>query len=143
MANLAQSAPFGFQYPAPGASSALEYMASGLPFVTASSGAAKVEFPFVTNFVRIQNMGDASLRVGFTANGVLGTNYFTITSGSSVEVPFRIMDLHITGSDNWELIAGLTQIPRKNFFILTGALDGFSGSQEDYGLRGFGFNGLG
>ncbi len=150
MADPALSAPFGFQYPPPGPSNVLEYQASGLPFVTQStavtSSVATVNFPFVTRFFTIKNIGAGYLNVGFTVNGVQGTNKFSLAPSGSYTADIRVMDLFLIGSNantSFELIAGLTQIPRKNFFILTGALNGFSGSQEDYGFRGFGYNGLG
>lgn len=141
-----------FQYPSPGPSSVLEYQASGLPYVTASAAstsATKIEFPFVTKFFTVKNNGGDPLNVGFTENGVLGTNYFSIPSGSSYTGDIRVADLFLAsdGTSNYELIAGLTQIPRRSWFILTGALNGFSGSvganQITYGFKGFGYPGIG
>lgn len=137
-----------FQYPAPGPSSVLEYQASGLPYVTqstATTSATKVELPFVTKFFTVKNNGDDVLNVGFTENGVLGSNKFSIPSGSSYTGDIRVADLFFTsdGTSTYELVAGLTQIPRRSWFILTGALNGFSGSQTTYGNKGFGYNGLG
>jgi hypothetical protein len=142
-----------FQYPPPGPSSVLEYQASGLPYVTQSSHvgdgltASRVEFPFVTKFFTIKNNGPGDLSIGFTLNGVLGTNVFTLPESGSFSGDIRVTDLYmaaVSGSTTeYEIIAGLTQIPRKNYFILTGALNGFSGSQELYGDRGFGYPGLG
>jgi len=138
-----------FQYPAPGASSVLEYQASGLPYVTqsvATTTPAKVELPFVTKFFTVKNNGASDLAVGFTSNGVLGSNRFTIPASSSYTGDIRVADLFFAtdaGTATYELIAGLTQIPRKNWFILTGSLVGFSGSQKTYGMRGFGYLGIG
>lgn len=142
-----------FQYPSPGPSSVLEYQASGLPYVTqstATTAASKVELPFVSKFFTVKNNGAGVLQVGFTENGVLGSNKFSIPSGSSFTGDIRTADLFFasdTGTVTYELIAGLTQIPRRNWFILTGALNGFSGSvganQITYGNKGFGYDGLG
>lgn len=143
MADPTNSAPFAFQHRPSGPSNPLEYMVSGLPFVTASTGTNKVEFPFVTNWIRFQNTSVAAAQVGFTENGVIGSNGFTVPAGEFRDIPFRIIDLFVNTAGDWEVIAGLTQIPRKSFFVLTGALNGFSGSQDAYGFHGFGYNGLG
>lgn len=143
MADPTKSAPFAFQYRASGPSNPLEYMVSGLPFVTASTGTSKIEFPFVTNWIRIENTSGNPAQVGFTQNGVTGSNSFTVPAGEFRDIPFRIIDLFINTTGDWEVVAGLTQIPRRSFFVLTGALDGFSGSQDLYGYRGFGYDGLG
>jgi len=89
------------------------YQSSGIPFVTTSNGPFEVkgidgnsasanpvhiQFPFVTRFFTIQNIGSNVLRVGFTPDGVfapgemlpngtakgadLSRNYFTIPTGS-------------------------------------------------------------
>lgn len=144
------------QWPSPGPSSVLEYQASGLPYVTAStvtgSDVVKIEFPFVTKFFTIKNNGPGDLAIGFTANGVaLGTNIFTVPMSSSFTGDIRLADLFlgtVGTTSSYEVIAGLTQIIRKNWFILTGALNGFSGSgplngQQAYGHRGFGYSGIG
>lgn len=141
------------QHPPPGASNVLEYQASGLPFVTQSSfvgstsEAEHVELPFVTKFFAVKNNGPANLKIGFTKNGVLGSNVFTIPPSGSYEADIRVTDLFFSANSGstveYEVIAGLTQIPRRNYYILTGALDKFSGSQETYGMRGFGYPGIG
>jgi hypothetical protein len=150
MADRERSAPFTFQYPPPGPSSALEYMVSGLPFVvqvaSTAGTATNVRFPYVTKFVTVKNNGPAPLAVGFTENGVLGTNKFTVPSGSSYTGDLRMIDIFFEGDATVELIAGLTQIPQKTFLILTGSHAAFSASQEAKALvweRGFGYNGLG
>tara|TARA_E500000331_G_scaffold345162_1_gene382403 strand:- start:1123 stop:1635 length:513 start_codon:yes stop_codon:yes gene_type:complete len=59
-----------------------EYQQSSLPFVTSSVGTGEVtnvatavvsiSFPGVSRWVEIRNVGAGDLRVGFTANGVIG-----------------------------------------------------------------------
>jgi len=138
-----------FQMPSPGPSSVLEYQASGLPYVTqsvATTSATKVELPFVTRFFTVKNNGADTLCIGFTENGVLGSNKLTVPASASYTGDIRVADLFFateSGTATYELVAGLTQIPRRNWFILTGALNGFSGSQELYGMRGFGYPGIG
>ena len=90
------------------------YQMSGIPFVTSSVASEvpgpdddsqslpiKVEFPYVTKFITVRNTGINELRVGFSADGVVGPgerlgsanadkhangtrNYFLIPSASSI-----------------------------------------------------------
>ncbi|NBP56187.1 hypothetical protein EBU71_06580 [bacterium] len=129
-----------------------EYMASGLPYVTQSavtSSPFNIQFPFVTNEVTVKNNTDGILRVGFTQNGVNGSNFFTLPVSGAYSGKLRITDLFVrseTGTVTCEIVAGLTTIPRQEFYILTGALNVFSGSEQqilDYGLRGLGYGSFG
>lgn len=140
-----------FQYPSSGQNNVAEYQASGLPFVTHSQVVAgtvnQVSFPFVTNFISVKNNTDGILRVGFTQNGVLGSNYFSLPVSGSFEGRIRVTDLFIAaeaGTLQYEVLAGLTSVVRNNFFILTGSYTGFSGSLSDeVNPRFYGYNGLG
>jgi len=138
-----------FQYRKAGQASVLEYMASGLPYVTQSSVGTtpeKIEFPFVTKFFTVKNTSANDLHVGFTENGVQGTNRFTLSTSESFTGDIRIRDLYLQsagGTADFEIIAGLTGILRRDFFILTGSFVGFSGSQQDFGYRAFGYDGIG
>ncbi len=56
-----------------------EYQISGIPFVSSSAGtevadgvATQLNFPGVTRWVQIRNIGSNPLHVGFTALGVVG-----------------------------------------------------------------------
>lgn len=154
MADPTLSGPFSFQYPAPGMSNVLEYQASGLPFVTQStattSSVGRVHFPFVTKFFTVKNNGGGTLNIGFTAAGVAGSNKFSVPASASYTGEIRVTDLFLLGSGGnvtFEIIAGLTQIPDKNFLVLTGSHVGFSASsdaiREAAFNRGFGYSGLG
>ncbi len=67
------------------------YQVSGMPYATSSIAApsnagtpTQVSFPFVTQRIFVSNVNTASpLRVGFSANGVSGTNYFIIPAATS------------------------------------------------------------
>lgn len=107
-----------------------QYQMSGLPFVTASVIAAnttvKVEFPFVTKFVTVKTITPAaSLRVGFTANGVLNTNYTTSEPSRSFSADLRVRELYLRvqngTSVEYQVIAGLTTINSGTFPVLTGS----------------------
>jgi hypothetical protein len=102
-----------FQYQA-GIGNVGSYQVSGRPFVTASidaTTAAVVDFPAITRWVRVKNNTAADLKVGFSAAGVAGTNYFTLTSGSVTEpLELKITQLHLLGASSVDVMAGLTFI---------------------------------
>ncbi len=83
---MSQSYPYGV-----GLSNVGSYQVSGVPYATssiaapASSGTpTQVSFPDITQRIVVSNINTASaLRVGFSANGVSGTNYFIIPAASS------------------------------------------------------------
>lgn len=67
------------------------YQVSGVPYATSSIAAPStsgtpttVTFPEVTQRIVVSNVNTASpLRVGFSSNGVKGTNYFIIPAATS------------------------------------------------------------
>lgn len=136
-----------------GQNNVAEYQASGLPYVTQSVATAgsvsQVQFPFVTNEITVKNNTAGILKVAFTANGLAGSNFFTLPVSGSYEARLRVTDLFLSaqaGSVTYEVVAGLTTIPRQDFYILTGALNVFSGSEQqilNYGLKGLGYSGIG
>ena len=108
-----------------------EYQASGIPWVTGSlflSGVSGLQFPFVTRDITLMNSGPSDIFVGFSENGVLGSNRMHITSGSSFTGALRIKALWLSSSANANvsIIAGMTRIPWSAFPVLTGS-DGFLG----------------
>jgi hypothetical protein len=126
-----------------GANNVPSYQSSGIPFVTQSSATevgtstpVQLDFPYVTRFFTVQNIGSNPLQVGFTVNGVKGAptkNYFTIENGttSSIRFELRCKSLFFLGSGGatgFEIVAGLTTIPTNNFPTLTGSAGtGFEG----------------
>jgi hypothetical protein len=132
------------------------YEISGVPYVTSSAenevttSALRINFPFVTRWVEVVNTGDSPLRIGFSANGVIGqgasvsgskhestanhANYFVLeTSGSTSQArcrwELRCSDIFFAtkgGTSSFSLVAGLTGIPKKQLLTLTGS-DGFVG----------------
>ena len=83
---MSQNYPYGV-----GLSNVGSYQSSGVPYATSSIAApsnagtpTEVSFPDVTQRIFVSNVNTASaLRVGFSANGVKGTNYFIIPAASS------------------------------------------------------------
>lgn len=128
-----------FQYPSSGQANVAEYMMSGLPFATSSTapngGPISVDFPFVTKNFTIQNIGATYLAVGFTRNGLLGSNKFTIAPSSSFKGDFRVKTLFfmgVGGNTNFELIAGLTLVNTRSFPVLTSSSDDYNISSSLY-----------
>lgn len=102
-----------FQYKA-GIGNVGSYQVSGKPFAKAAinaNSATKVEFPSVTRWVMIKNNTSSDLKVGFSAAGLAGTNYFTLTSGSVTSpLELKITELHLLGAASVDVMAGLTFI---------------------------------
>lgn len=76
----------GYEYAKPGIGNVGSYQISGIPFVSGNisvpgnlSGALVINFPSVTQRIFIHNNDSSTnLRVGFSAAGVSGTNYFLL-----------------------------------------------------------------
>lgn len=113
------------------------YQISPVPFVTASNvalGATKsYAFPFVTKSIFVQNTAAATnvIAVAFTQNGLLpaNSNFLILSGGQSLSQDVRTSALFISGaagSATFSLMAGLTNIPVKNFLTVTGS-NGYTG----------------
>lgn len=99
------------------------YQVSGAPFATgslvATTGVAlKITFPYVTRWVKIINNDTSAVQVGFSENGLAGTNYFTVNGRSGNEqnqtetLELKVTELYLTGSGDVDIVAGLTSIDR-------------------------------
>jgi hypothetical protein len=114
------------QHPKSGWNSVAEYQISSLPYATSSTAGSSAPyylgFPYVTSFIFIKNTGTNYLNVGFTQNGVIGGQKFSIPPSGSYGDRFRIKDLYLmanSGSTNFEVIAGLTFIETNKMPVLT------------------------
>jgi hypothetical protein len=138
----------------PGLNHAVEYMASGLPFVTSSiltTTVLKIELPYVTSKLNFNAVG-GTLRFGFTENGVNNSNYYLVTSGDGNFGSFdiRCKTIYVradTSAVTMSFCAAMTTIDRDKMPLLTGSLaDPITGKCQfltgstDYS---FGFNGIG
>ena len=121
-----------------------EYIGSALPYVTssvapniASALPHRIEFPYVTRWVVILNNGNGALRVGFTENGVRGNgadsgrdHYFKMAQATGTErLELKLKEIFVAGdgaTPTYQVVAGYTNIPTKNFPNLTGSA-GFEG----------------
>lgn len=147
-----------FQPPRSGQNNVGEYVASGLPFVTSSTSTTtptQIDFPFLVSEMYFGCSGsNASIRVGFTAQGVQGSNYFVVSAdGTGYAGPYRLrcktifVRTHV-GSPTYTVTAGLTGIPINAFPVLTGsAADPTTGQPlyltgsyvNQYGYKGLSF----
>mgnify|MGYP003631760467 CR=1 FL=1 len=124
------------QYAPPGHGMVSEYQAAGVPFVSSSASmvnANTVErftFPYVTRHVTIFNSGSTPVRVGFTQNGVFSnpdSNYFLVLANSNTpRLELKCDEIFVrkdagTDPNIVSIIAGLTTIPLKNFFTMSGS----------------------
>lgn len=124
----------GLNTPKSGFHNTPEYQSSGLPFVTSSSvttAGVRIDFPKVTRAFIVRNLDTTNgLHVGFTANGVTGSNRFTVPAASSERFELRVKTLFLqstTSTVNFSLLGELTLIDASNMPTLTGSSDGTAG----------------
>lgn len=97
------------------------YIVSGMPYATGSLGTPRgreilVVFPYVTKWVQIvNNNGSAQpMKVAFSRRGIGATNYFTVPVAATGSIPIydlKVTRLWFSGSNNFDVVAGLTTIP--------------------------------
>jgi hypothetical protein len=96
------------------------YQVSGRPYATGSvncSTTTEIQFPQTTRWIVVVNNGTGSAKVGFSANGVNGTNYFDLGKASGTNIPaisprleLKVSSIFISGSNDISIVAGLTNI---------------------------------
>ena len=112
------------------------YQVSGVPFASGSinckapSGGFEVVFPYVTRWFQVINKDAANdLRVGFSALGVVGTNYYTVPKSEQTAdgpthntgiLELKVSSIFISGSLDVDIVAGLTKIDRASTTTSTG-----------------------
>lgn len=118
--------------PKSGASFASEFSSSALPWVTASIAPAsgsptRFNFQRISRFITVANH-DATptntLSVGFTRNGIIGSNKFFIAGGQTMTFELRVKELYIQGeggTPNFSVLAGLTNVDSSSMGILSGS----------------------
>lgn len=101
------------------------YQVSGIPFATGSLSATdgtalEVIFPYVTQWITFVNHdagGTNHLEVGFSALGLAGSNNFRVGPQSGNEhtqnltINVKVSRVFLTGSGDFDIVAGLTNIP--------------------------------
>jgi len=111
-----------FQYKA-GISSVGNYQVSGIPWATSSltapstsSAPLQVSFPSITKFIVVKNVatGSVKVRVGFSANGVKGSNYFLLDKDESFQGDIKVSSIYLLSNNGTQvpvsIVAGLTGI---------------------------------
>ena len=108
------------QYPPPGYNFAPAYQISGLPYVTSSAANASLnlKFPYVTKFITIRANGGA-VDFSFTANGLVGTNHFTLANNEVLTMDLRVKEMWLNIAGTAHVVAGLTGIPTASIPNLT------------------------
>lgn len=111
-----------FQYKA-GLNHVGAYQISGIPFAVGgltapatASAPISVEFPSVTKFITVTNLDSSNaVRVGFSENGIKGSNYITVPPQTSLTLDLRVTKIFILSDDGAlstaiSVAAGLTGI---------------------------------
>jgi len=125
----------------PGLGNAASYQVSGKPFVTGAispvNGTVQIDFPAVTRWVMVRNIGAASVFIGFSEAGVdnaIGAdNFYWEVDPTSPDragifgpVDLKLTQLFVSGSrvDSKSLfvMAGLTGIPNGNLNTVSGSI---------------------
>ncbi len=107
----------------PGLGNAASYEVSGIPWVKhvdpGAAGDIAISFPLVTRWIIVSNSDPVTsnvVRVGFSANGVDGENYYLLSgSQTTPRLEVKTTELHLKGNSNQvTVIAGLTGIATVN-----------------------------
>jgi hypothetical protein len=117
-----------------------EFQSSALPFVTSSvapqatSGCLRIDLPKISRTLTVSNLdGTNKLRVGFTRNGILGSNYYLVGPNATVTLELRVTAVYFAGDSSSPAFAfcgGLTNIDAVEMPQLSGTLgDGSAGWQ--------------
>lgn len=123
-----------FNYSQAGLGNVASYQVSGRPFATGSltapavgSDPVRVIFPSVTRWVKVVPITGSSathLRIGFSENGVKGSNYFRYLAGNNFNhehsspepLELKVTELYFCSDSSatieFDVVAGLTGINR-------------------------------
>ena len=110
------------------------YQVSGIPYLSGGlylTSGGSLSFPYVTRWFQVVNKDvNNDLRIGFSALGVIGTNYYTIPKAeqnadgpthNTGRLELKVSSIFISGSQDVDIIAGLTKIDRASTTTDTGA----------------------
>ena len=115
-----------------GLSNVGSYQVSGKPFLSGgidTSVTDSITFPTVTRWVHISS--SAPLKIGMSALGVDGENYFTVDTASGQSLPtleIKCTELHFAGSATVDVVAGLTGIDIERITNISPSGSNWSGS---------------
>lgn len=109
------------QHPIPGPGDQSQYTVAGVPFALSGSGYQQIDFPYLTQWIWIHT-NSGTTNVAFTQNGLTHGYLFSVgTSTNPPIMPLRLRSLFVSGSGNWEVVAGLTMVQPWKFPALSGA----------------------
>lgn len=115
--------------PKPGLNLVAEYQVSGLPFVSKGSATttpAEVAFQYIAKSITfVNNDSTNGLKIGFTLNGVGGTNYIQLDAGKTIVIEVRCKKIFLAstaGTCSYSLLASLTGIEQQMMGELTGTI---------------------
>ena len=125
---------------APGLSHVGAYQVSGRPFASASidgldgarPGGHEIVFPYVTRWFKVINKDENNVcKVSFSVSGMTGSNnYFTVGKADLAgghgmtdtgPLELKVSRIWLSGSNNVDVVAGLTGIPPERTNTSTGA----------------------
>jgi hypothetical protein len=115
-----------------GLSNVGSYQVSGKPFLSGgidTSVTDSITFPTVTRWVHISS--SAPVKIGMSALGVDGENYFTVDTASGQSLPtleIKCTELHFAGSATVDVVAGLTGIDIERITNISPSGSNWSGS---------------
>lgn len=102
-----------------------EYQSSALPWVTSSianPAPQEWDFNYVTRFISVSVPTTGTLSIGFSLNGINGSNKYTIPGPNQVTLELRVSKLWVkgeSGAPNYTICAGLTTIPAGEMPVLS------------------------
>lgn len=130
-----------------GLNNAGSYQVSGAPFATGSvnctGGVVKIEFPYVTKWIYVQNNSTNpahDLKVGFSSLGITNSsNYFVLphrfgattsdrSDASTINLNLKLTEIYISGSNDVDIVVGLTNIPTARINNISPSGSNWSGS---------------
>lgn len=133
-------------YSKPGSRYVPEFQASGFPFVTRSTSTnLAVDFPYITQWITVQNLTTTILSAAFTNTGFNTGNFFTIGSNAKVgPINLAINKIYFSSSfANFTLAAGLTMIPANSYeLVSTGTLPTLTGALSITDTNYFSYRGI-
>ena len=99
----------------PGLGNVGSFQVSGAPFVSGginATSATRVSFPTVTRWIVVVNPHPTdNVKVGFSENGVNGSNYAYVAAGErSPRLELKVTEIWLAGSAAVDVMAGLTGI---------------------------------
>jgi hypothetical protein len=112
-------------YPTVGENYSPAYQVSAVPFVKSESITGgqikKISLDYVARFFTLKNTGSGTISFGFSAEGVAGSDKFTLKTDESYIGELRVTEIFVTASANssFTFLAGLTSIPARNLASYT------------------------